>query len=154
MTGARTISSIVKPNTFRWLCMEYMRADAFKILHPTTRGARRRIMEAMWIEPVKPGSKLQFGDMPLAHIDHGNIEVLRDRKKETPFAADERLKVLRQVFDTKKDGKAIVPNIVRLVEPFSVYTDGHATATPEELTPPSSSNTTDCAPRRLYASPF
>ncbi|MBY3235693.1 hypothetical protein HFO17_14245 [Rhizobium laguerreae] len=60
------------------------------------------------------------------------LEVLRDSKKETPFAADERLKVLRQSFDTRKDGKAIVPNVARLVEPFAAHTDGHATATPEE----------------------
>ena len=130
---AKTISSIVKPNTFRWLCMEYMRSDAFKTLDVSTQDARRRIMEAMWIEPVTPGSKLQFADMPLPHMDHNNIEVLRDRKKETPFAADERLKVLRQVFDTKKDGKHIVPNVARLVDPFAVHTDGHATATPEDL---------------------
>ncbi|UFW79973.1 tyrosine-type recombinase/integrase [Rhizobium sp. SU303] len=132
-TGARTISSIVKPNTFRWLCMEYMRSDAFKALDTSTQTARRKIMEAMWLEPVKPGGKLQFGDMPLPHMDHNNIEVLRDRKKETPFAADERLKVLRQVFDTKKDGKHIVPNVARLVDPFAIHTDGHATATPQDL---------------------
>ncbi|MDU0359703.1 hypothetical protein RWK44_04630 [Rhizobium sp. 25PS6] len=61
------------------------------------------------------------------------LKVLRDSKRETPFAADERLKVLRQSFDTRKDGKAIVPNVARLVEPFAVHTDGQATATPEEL---------------------
>lgn len=130
---AKTISSIVKPNTFRWLCMEYMRTDAFKTLDSSTQEARRRIMEAMWLEPVSPKDSRQFGDMPLTRMDHTNIEVLRDRKKETPFAADERLKVLRQVFDTKKDGKPIVPNIVRLVDPFNVHTDGHATATPENM---------------------
>ncbi|MBY3183299.1 MULTISPECIES: hypothetical protein [Rhizobium] len=43
------------------------------------------------------------------------LEVLRDSKKETPFGADERLKALRQSFDTRKDGKAIVPNVAHLV---------------------------------------
>ncbi|WP_172601170.1 tyrosine-type recombinase/integrase [Rhizobium leguminosarum] len=132
--AAKTISSIVKPNTFRWLCMEYMRSDAFTALDLSTQEARRRIMEAMWLEPINPKDpSRQFGDMPLAHLDHTNIEILRDRKKETPFAADERLKVLRQVFDTKKDGKAIVPNVARLVDPFAVHTDGHATATSENI---------------------
>ncbi|NKN13958.1 hypothetical protein [Rhizobium laguerreae] len=41
----------------------------------------------------------------------------------------------RQSFDTRKDGKAIVPNVARLVEPFPVHTDGPATATPGELAP-------------------
>lgn len=131
--AAKPISSIVKPNTFRWLCMEYMKTDAFKTLDTSTQEARRRIMEAMWLEPLSPKDSRQYGDMPLAHLDHTNVEVLRDRKKETPFAADERLKVLRQVFDTKKEGKAIVPNVARLVDPFNVHTDGHATATSEEM---------------------
>jgi len=136
----------------RWLCMEYMRSDVFTTLDLTTQQARRKIMEAMWLEPVTPTDSRLFGDMPLAHLDHNNIEVLRDRKNGTPFAADERLKVLRQVFDTKKGGKTIVPNVARLAEPFAVHTDGHATATPEELA--GSWTTTECAPRRSYASPF
>jgi integrase len=131
--AAKTISSIVKPNTLRWLCMEYMKTDAFKTLDLSTQEARRRIMEAMWLEPLSLKDNRQFGDMPLAKLDHTNIEILRDRKKETPFAADERLKVLRQVFDTKKEGKAIVPNVARLVDPFNVHTDGHATATSENM---------------------
>jgi integrase len=130
---AKTISSIVKPNTLRWLCMEYMKTDAFSKLDVSTQEARRRIMEAMWLEPLSAKDSRQFGDMPLSRLDHTNIEVLRDRKKETPFAADERLKVLRQVFDTKKDGKPIVPNIVRMVDPFNTHTDGHATATSENM---------------------
>lgn len=56
-----------------------------------------------------------FANMPLQALDVGNLEVLRDRKKDVPFAADERLKVLRQVFETKRDGKPVVPNIARLV---------------------------------------
>jgi len=129
----KPISVIVKPNTFRWLCMEYMRSNAFTGLDKTTQDRRRNIIEAMWAEPLSDKDSRQYADMPLPKIDVGNLEVLRDRKKEAPFAADERLKVLRQVFDTKKDGKAIVANIARLVEPFKVYSNGHETATPENI---------------------
>ncbi|WP_431323173.1 hypothetical protein [Rhizobium sp. YTU87027] len=74
-----------------------------------------------------------FADIPFPNLTVGHIEVLRDRKKEAPFAADERLKVLRQIFETKKDGKPITPNIARLVDPFKVHTDGHETARPEDI---------------------
>lgn len=90
-------------------------------------------MEGMWEETLSDKDDRRFADMPLNRLDVANLEVLRDRKKDVPFAADERLKVLRQVFDTKKDGKAIVPNIARLVQPFNAHSDGHATATPEDI---------------------
>ncbi len=130
---AKPISHIVKPNTFRWHCMEYMRSHSFERLDTTTRERRRNIMEGMWEETLSDKDDRRFADMPLNRLDVANLEVLRDRKKDVPFAADERLKVLRQVFDTKKDGKAIVPNIARLVQPFNAHSDGHATATPEDI---------------------
>lgn len=127
------LSKIVKPNTFRWLCLEYMASNSFTALDVSTQDRRRNIIEAMWLEPLSASDGRLFADMPLSAMDVSNLEVLRDRKKETPFAADERLKTLRQVFDTKKDGKAITANIARLVEPFRPHSDGHETATPENL---------------------
>ncbi|KAA0684581.1 hypothetical protein DTW90_36185 [Neorhizobium sp. P12A] len=127
------LSAIIKQNSFRWLCVEYMASNEFKALDQTTQDRRRNIIESMWIEPLNEKDQRLFADMPLSKMDVGNLEVLRDRKRDTPFAADERLKVLRQVFETTKNGKQIVPNIARLVKPFNVHSDGHATATPEEL---------------------
>lgn len=130
------MSSMVKPNTFRWLCLEYMRSNDFTALDTTTQTRRRNIIEAMWEERLHPddhADRHTFADMPLSRLDVGNLEKLRDRKKDVPFAADERLKVLRQVFNTTKDGKLITANVAKLVAPFKVHTDGHTTATPEEI---------------------
>ena len=93
----------------------------------------------MMLKPLKLGSDRLFASMPITALDVANLEVLRDRKKATPFAADERLKVLRQVFDTTRPGKdgkpaRIVPqNLARLVEPFRKRTDGHHTIREDEL---------------------
>ncbi len=130
---AKPLSSIVRPNSFRWLCMEYMRSNAFTSLDETTRTRRRKIMEGIWEERLSDTDDRLVADIPLPRVTVAHIEALRDRKRDAPFAADERLKVLRQVFDTKKDGKAIVPNIARLVQPFNAHSDGHATATPEDI---------------------
>ncbi|TLX12093.1 hypothetical protein FFR93_16110 [Rhizobium sp. MHM7A] len=130
---AKALSVVVKPNTFRWLCMEYMRSNAYESLDQTTRDRRRNIMEGMWQEPLSDKDDRPFADIPLGKMAVAHIEVLRDRKKATPFAADERLKVLRQVFDTKKEGKPITVNIARLVDPFNAHTDGHETATPDDI---------------------
>lgn len=134
-SAPQPIYSMVKPNSFRWLCMEYMRTKEFTQLDITTQTRRRNIIESMWKEPLhlaKPEGPF-FADMPLGKMDVSNIEVLRDRKKEVPFAADERLKVLRQVFDTKRNGQPLAANVPRLVSPFRAHTDGHDTATPAEL---------------------
>lgn len=129
----KAISAMVKPNTFRWLCMEYMRSHAFTGLDKTTQARRRSIMESMWAEALSTQDHRLFADIPLSKMNIAHVEVLRDRKKEVPFAADERLKVLRQVFDTKREGKPITSNVARAVEPFGVHSDGHETATPSDL---------------------
>ncbi|WP_414901100.1 tyrosine-type recombinase/integrase [Rhizobium cremeum] len=132
----RPISVTVRPESFKWLTMAYMKASAFTMLDATTQAKRRAIIESMWDEPLdrqRPDGP-KFADMPMSRLDRGNIEVLRDRKRETPFAADERLKILRQVMDTRgPDGNAYVENTARLVDSFRVHSDGHHTITSDEI---------------------
>ncbi|WP_244479404.1 tyrosine-type recombinase/integrase [Rhizobium sp. Leaf384] len=130
--AAPKLSAMVRPNTFRWLCLEYMKSNAFQALDKTTRDRRRTIMEGMWVEPLDDATKL-IADIPLSVMGIKHIEALRDRKRDAPFAADERLKVLRQIFDTKREGKLITANIARSVEPFRVHSDGHHTITSAEI---------------------
>lgn len=128
-----------KPGTFRWLCVAYLRSDAYTRLDTTTRTKRRQIIDSMLLEPVIPGEPRIFASMPLFALDAENITILRDRKAETPFAADERLKILRQVFETTRPGKDGKPekivkqNLARLVEPFRRKTEGHHTILDHEI---------------------
>lgn len=131
--AAGSLRTEAKPNSFKWLCLAYMRSKAFKALDHTTQSKRRSIIEKMWVEPLTPTDPRVFADIPLAKFTSSHVETLRDRKRDAPFAADERLKVLRQVFDTKRDGKPITVNVARGVEPFAVHSDGHATASPDHL---------------------
>ncbi|WP_198174116.1 tyrosine-type recombinase/integrase [Mesorhizobium xinjiangense] len=130
-----------RPNTFRWLCHAYQQCAIFTELDPTTQYKRKRIIESMLREPVdpkKPDGRI-FAGMPLPALDVANITVLRDRKAATPFAADERMKTLRQIFETTqpgRDGKAekIVPqNTAKLVKSFRKPTDGFHTIIDSEL---------------------
>lgn len=135
----KTLPGHPLPNSFRWLGVEYVKSDAFQRLDETTRAKRRQIIDAMMLEPVKPGSDKIFADMPLKFMSAENVRVLRDRKASTPFAADERLKVLRQMFDTTRPGRDHKPqrimreNVARLVEPFRLKTEGHHTITDDEI---------------------
>lgn len=128
-----------QPNTFRWLCMHYKLSDAFLSLDATTQAKRSQIIESMLLEPVKLGGNDLYADMPMRSLHVGNIEKLRDRKKDTPFAADERLKILRQIFETTKKGcdglpqKIVKVNLALLVRPFRKKTQGHHTISSEEI---------------------
>ncbi|CAN7705259.1 hypothetical protein LJR098_002578 [Rhizobium sp. LjRoot98] len=84
----KALSFIVKPNSFR-LCVEYMCSNAFTTLDKSTQDRRRNIMEAMWLEPLSEKDGRLFADMPVSKMDVENLEVLRDRKKEVPFVADD-----------------------------------------------------------------
>ncbi|MDX8513591.1 tyrosine-type recombinase/integrase [Mesorhizobium captivum] len=135
----RTLPGHPLPNSFRWLCMLYMKSDAFMHLDETTRTKRRQIIDSMLLEPVKKDSGDIFADMPIRALSVDNIQKLRDRKADTPFAADERLKILCQVFETTKPGRDGKPepimkvNTARLVRRFRKKTDGHQTITGAEI---------------------
>lgn len=138
-TDPDDLSGPPRLNTFRWLCVQYLSSHAYARLDQTTRAKRRSIIDSMLLEPLKPGGDRLFANMPLTALDAANIEVLRDRKRETPFAADERLKVLRQIFDTERPGATGLPekivkvNVARAVSPFRAKTDGHHTIRDDEI---------------------
>lgn len=137
--GPRALAGHPIPGSFRQLASFYLASSAYRKLDEQTRAKRRAIIDLMLLEPVVPGGADIFADMPWTELSVENIEVLRDRKAATPFAADERLKILRQIFETTQAGKNGKPqrivreNTARLVEPFRVKTDGHHTIRPEEI---------------------
>ncbi|ATU91413.1 site-specific integrase [Phyllobacterium zundukense] len=106
-TEKQVLAKVARPGTFHYLCSHYLQSKAFL-----------------------------FANMPLEALDAENIEKLRDRKKETPFAADERLKVLRQIFEAGKAAKPkplVKVNTAKLVSPFRAQTDGHATMRDDDI---------------------
>ncbi|MCO4316299.1 site-specific integrase [Phyllobacterium sp. 21LDTY02-6] len=132
----KVVPQIARPGTFHYLCTAYFKSDAFSSLDPTTQSKRRSIIDAMLLEPISETDKRIFAAMPISALDADNIAVLRDRKKQTPFAADERLKVLRQIFEAgikTKPAPLVKVNTAKLVQSFRQKTDGHATARDEEI---------------------
>lgn len=127
------------PKSFHALCVAYLKSDPYRALDASTQAARRRVIDGMLLEPVKIGGGDLFADMPAKALTVPNIQRLRDRKSASPFAADERLKVLTQIFETTdigRDGKPhpIMPvNFARFVRRFRKKTEGHHTITPDEI---------------------
>lgn len=86
------------PGTWRWLCESYMASAEFKKLRGTTPDTRRRILESTWVEPIHPGAKEMFADMPIGKMGPQAVRVLRDRKADLRTAANDRRKVIGYVF--------------------------------------------------------
>ena len=68
----------------------------FKSYDEETKKVRRNLLTALCEEPETEGSDRQVGDLPY-NIPEDKIELLRDRK-EGIYAANARLKAIRQLF--------------------------------------------------------
>lgn len=119
--------------TFGWLCDQYMDSAEFKGKAEATRTARKRILLSIVAEKLDPKHSERFGQERITRITPRHICVLRDRKATNPNAANERLKVLSQVFKLAIARNWRDDNPVRDVERLSVKDGGHETATDEQI---------------------
>ena len=82
--------------SLRALCETYYRGSEFKGLDETTRRVRRSILERLCQEAT-PG-KQPLGDLPYRQILPRHIRAMRDKRMDTPGAANALVKALRQLF--------------------------------------------------------
>lgn len=124
----------IRPGSLRALCVEYFSSAKFRSdLDLKTQQIRRRIIEQMLQEPVKPGVAMPFADVPLAKLNPKAIFVLRDRKAETPEAANARVKALRQIFAWAIQMGEMETNPAREVPYLKNASEGFHTWTVEEV---------------------
>lgn len=115
--------------SFEAMCDDYMKSTAFTSKAKATRDARKRIILSMMKEPIDPAKPHRFGQEQFKRIGIAHLDVLRDRKAANPNAANERLKILSQVYKFAK----VKPNPVRDIERLSVPKGGHEIATDEDI---------------------
>jgi integrase len=124
----------ITPGTWRWLCIRYFAECAeYKRLDARTQHVRRQILEATFDEPIAPSSSKFFRDFPLSRMTADAVEVLRDRKIDTPESANARVKAVRQVFKFGVKKKLAASNPARDVEYFKSSLTGFHTWTPDEV---------------------
>jgi integrase len=127
------VGVLPKRNTFRWLCVQFFGSPDFKRLDPRTQYTRRRLLEAMFDEPIAPGAAETFADFPLDRLRAKDLRVLRDRKADLPGAADNRVRALRRVFKWGLSNEHVRSNPARDVEYVAKDSEGWHSWTPEEL---------------------
>lgn len=89
---------VILPNTWRWLCQQYLASTKFKGLDGVTQRRRRSLLEATYDEPTKPGAKTVYADFPLPRLTPAALRILRDRKADVPDGANNTVKAIRAVF--------------------------------------------------------
>ena len=89
-----------KPGTWRWLCTQYFASETglLTLDDQASQRVRRLILESTFDETIAPDSPLLFSDCPLPHFTPKAVSVLRDRKKQFPQAANNRIKAISAVF--------------------------------------------------------
>ena len=116
------------PASFRWLCERYFASTSFGQLQPDTRRVRRRILESMYEK---------IGDHSFRFIQARHVAKLRDEKRDTPEAANARVKALRQLFSwaTEPENGFAEFNPARDVKfLLSNNPDGHSAWTEDDVT--------------------
>jgi integrase len=121
------------PGTLGWLAAHYLNSDEFRRLNAKSQATRRGIIEDCLLEPLKPGSKDVMAGCPLTDFSTKQLQVLRDRKKGLPGAANNRLKYLSSMLGWGVEKNYIKANSARDVRRIKYPSDGFHTWTVEEV---------------------
>lgn len=91
--------AVPNTGTFRWLGTRWIASSDFKQRDPRTQRVTQLILESMYLEPISPGTPETFGDWQLVHFNAKAVRILRDRKREKPEGANNRVRRLRAMFN-------------------------------------------------------
>jgi integrase len=133
--GAVTAESPGKATagTLGWLAARYMTPIGFGHLHATSQATRRQVIESCLLEPLRPGSDDTFSGVPISVLSPKHIQVLRDRKKGFPGAANNRLKYLSTMFGWAVEEGLLKTNPARDVRRVKYRKTGFHQWTVEEV---------------------
>jgi hypothetical protein len=81
-----------------WLATSYFSSAEFKALHQKSQATRRQVIENCLREPRKPGSRDIMAACPIGVLSAAHVLMLRDRRADSPGAANNRLKYLSAMF--------------------------------------------------------
>jgi integrase len=123
----------IKTGTVRWLGRLYMTSAEFRYLEPLTQRTRAAILESCFAEPLKPGSHLIMGEVPIDQFQPKHVKVIRDRKAAKPGAARNRLKALRCLFTWAVEAEHAKRNVAREVRPIRYASAGFYTWTVDDV---------------------
>ena len=126
-TNESAASSPLAPaprGSFRWLCQRYYQSAEFKMLDPRTQHVRHLILDAF---------NAKLGDKPFASMEPKHVRRWRDARVETPEAANNLVKALRQVYAWALEADECERNPAAAVPYIRTGSQGWHTWTLEEV---------------------
>src|SRR5271166_789051 len=122
------------PGTFRALCEDYL---VFLARDPRvskrTKYTRRQHLEHVCREPTKPGAPYVMGDVPMKKFGPTHVIAVRDRKLNTPEAANNRHKALSAMFGWALERRYVDSNPALQVRRIKTRSEGFKTWTRDDM---------------------
>jgi len=115
-----------QPGTLRWLCTQYFKSPMYQQLDPSTRQARRSILERFC-------QNHNDGEKPYAKLLPRHVRMRRDEMMSTPSAANTMIKTLRQLFRFAVRYDLHDSNPAAQVEYLATNAEGYHSWTLEEI---------------------
>lgn len=115
----------VEYGTLKWLCCKYFASRAFKGLAQRTQRVRKLVLDGCLAEQLSRTDRRLFGQMPVSKFGIEALETLRDRKKDRPEAANNRLRAFGPLLAWAVSEKIILsaPPRAKFLRPANP--DGH-----------------------------
>lgn len=113
-----------RPGSINALAVVIYASAEWKMLKPATQATYRGIMERL---------RTDYGDRPVAGIRQNHVLTMRDRRAETPAAANNLLKVLRWMMAIAVSRQMRPDNPVIGIKPLKFASEGFHTWTEAEI---------------------
>jgi integrase len=127
-------SSKALPGSFRALCQDYCaHLQKDPQVSPRTKYTRRIHLEHVCQEPTKPGAPYLMGDVPARKFGPTHVIAVRDRKLETPEAANNRHKALSAAFRWALERRLVDSNPALQVSRIKTHSEGFTPWTREDI---------------------
>jgi integrase len=96
---------------------------------------RANVMRSILDEPTKQGSKFKFVDCPISEFTADHVRLFRNRKQDTPAAANRRVAELRKMlaWAVEERGQWVKRNVAAEVKSLKREVKGFIAWTPEEI---------------------
>ena len=122
-------------STMGWLVNEFEHSFGFLKLDERERRNRHNIVERLLDEETKAGSGKRFRDCPISMFTADHVRLLRDRKKDKPGGANNRVRQLRVIlaWGMEERSSHVKRNVAAGVKLFDYDKVGFHTWTEEEV---------------------
>lgn len=129
----KQIVPVTDRKSLRWLCQQYLTSRHFQALDVKTRRPRTSILNQLCELPISDTNRKKMGEAPFDELHSKAIRRIRDRKAETPEAANNWLKAVKALFKWAVEEEYCASNPAKDVPKIRVATDGFHTWTVEEV---------------------